>query len=40
MLKHPDLTKGRLSRFFRELKDRIYVEPIPVKELAVYDAPG
>lgn len=40
MLKHPDLTKGRLGRFLRELKDCVYVESAPIQDLAVFDAPG
>lgn len=40
MLKHPDLTKARFSRFARELKELLYPENVPLSELSVYAAPG
>jgi len=39
MLKHPELTKGRLRRFTDELKTRIYPEASELTQLAVYAAP-
>ncbi|XHR30577.1 MAG: alpha-mannosidase [Chthoniobacteraceae bacterium] len=40
MLKHPDLTKGRLARFVRELKELLYVQSAPIEDLSVFAAPG
>lgn len=39
MLKHPELTRGRLARFLRTLDGQIYPESAPVK-LMSYHAPG
>ena len=39
MLKHPELTKGRLRRFARELKPLVYPEAAPLEQIAVYSAP-
>ncbi|XHR31027.1 MAG: hypothetical protein ACFUZC_10780 [Chthoniobacteraceae bacterium] len=39
MLKHPELTKDRLARFARELKERLYVRFPPVNDLSVFSAP-
>ncbi len=39
MLKHPELTKGRLRRFARELKPLVYPETVPLEQITVYSAP-
>ena len=39
MLKHPDITKGRLVRFARELKALLYPLKAPLFKLSVYAAP-
>ena len=40
MLKHPELTKGRLGRFAKELKALLYPEAAPLAKLSVFAAPG
>ena len=40
MLKHPELTKGRLRRFAQELKPLVYPEAKPLAQISVYSAPG
>ena len=39
MLKHPELTKGRLRRFARELKPLVYPVAAPLEKISVYSAP-
>jgi alpha-mannosidase len=39
MLKHPEVTKGRLRRFAQELKPLVYPETAPLAQMAVYSAP-
>jgi alpha-mannosidase len=39
MLKHPDLTLGRLTRFKGELEKFLYPEEAPLTKLLVYSAP-
>lgn len=39
MLKHPDLTKGRLNRFASELRELLYPKHQPLAGLAVFSAP-
>ncbi|MCE0496594.1 MAG: alpha-mannosidase [Methylacidiphilales bacterium] len=38
MLKHPELTKGRFTRFARELKALLYPETAPLAKLSVFSA--
>ena len=40
MLKHPELTKGRLPRFAKELRALLHPGSAPLAALAVYAAPG
>ncbi|MCE0483162.1 MAG: alpha-mannosidase [Methylacidiphilales bacterium] len=40
MLKHPEVTKGRIARFARELKALLYPEAAPLARLSVFSAPG
>jgi alpha-mannosidase len=40
MLKHPDLTKGRLNRFLNEFRPLLYPDSAPLAALTVYAAPG
>lgn len=40
MLKHPEITKGRLTRFARELKTLLYPAHAPLAKLSVFSAPG
>jgi len=40
MLKHPTLTKGRLTRFFTELKTLLYPGSTTLVKLETYAAPG
>ncbi|HEY8965696.1 MAG TPA: hypothetical protein VIM58_04585, partial [Candidatus Methylacidiphilales bacterium] len=40
MLKHPELTKGRLARFAAELKKLLYSRSAPLAKLETWAAPG
>ncbi len=40
MLKHPDITKGRLVRFATELKGLLYPQTVALEKLETYAAPG
>ncbi|MCE0522948.1 MAG: alpha-mannosidase [Methylacidiphilales bacterium] len=40
MLKHPEQTKSRFTRFARELKDFLYPDNAPLAKLSVFAAPG
>ena len=40
MLKHPDITKGRFTRFDRELKALLYPKIAPLAKLSIHAAPG
>ena len=40
MLKHPAITKGRLARFFTELKAFLYPQVAALSKLETYAAPG
>jgi alpha-mannosidase len=40
MLKHLHITKGRFTRFTRELKALLYPQVAPLVKLSVYSAPG
>jgi alpha-mannosidase len=40
MLKHPDITKGRLGRLVKDLKALLYPQVSPLTKLSVFAAPG
>ena len=40
MLKHPEITKGRLGRFATELKALLYPRSVALEKLETYAAPG